>query len=204
VSVSAPLRLVVIDNYDSFTYNLVQYFEELGAVCDVHLNDRTTAAQVEAAMPHGVVLSPGPGGPDDAGVTLSIVARLAGLVPLLGVCLGHQALGQHFGATVRRAKYPVHGRSSPILHDGTGLFQGLPSPFLGARYHSLALDEATLPGHLMPTARTADGELMGIRHSGLSVEGIQFHPESILSDHGKALLDNWLHGLIPNRVNETL
>jgi anthranilate synthase/aminodeoxychorismate synthase-like glutamine amidotransferase len=191
----SPVRLVVIDNYDSFTYNLVQYFEELGALCDVRLNDQTTAAEVEATMPHGVVLSPGPGGPDDAGVTLSVVARLAGLVPMLGVCLGHQALGQHFGARVRQTARPVHGRSSPIVHDGRGMFTGLPSPFSGARYHSLTLDEATLPEHLMPTARTVDGELMGIRHSYLPIEGIQFHPESILSEHGKALLDNWLHSL---------
>ena len=190
-------RLVVIDNYDSFTYNLVQYFEELGATCDVRLNDRTTAAEVEEAMPHGVVLSPGPGGPDAAGVTLSVVARLAGKVPLLGMCLGHQALGQHFGATVRRATRPVHGRSSPIEHGGDGLFAGLPSPFLGARYHSLALDEASLPACLTPTAHAADGELMGIRHLTLPVEGIQFHPESILSEHGKALLDNWLETLLP-------
>jgi anthranilate synthase/aminodeoxychorismate synthase-like glutamine amidotransferase len=188
-------RLVVIDNYDSFTHNLVQYFEELGAACDVRLNDRTTPRDVQDALPHGVVLSPGPGTPDDAGVCLQLLAELDEATPILGVCLGHQAIGQHFGARVRRADRPVHGRAWPVHHGGDGIFAGLPSPFLAARYHSLVLDEATLPVTLEATARTPEGELMGIRHRSRPIHGVQFHPESVLSEHGKALLENWLETL---------
>lgn len=185
----------MIDNYDSFTHNLVQYFGELGAACDVRLNDRTSPEEVRKALPHGVVVSPGPGNPNDAGITLQLLAELDSAIPILGVCLGHQAIGQHFGARVRRAERPVHGRAWPIEHTGTGVFAGLPSPFLAARYHSLVLDEATLPEELLPTARTPEGELMAIRHRSRPIEGVQFHPESVLSEHGRALLENWLETL---------
>jgi anthranilate synthase/aminodeoxychorismate synthase-like glutamine amidotransferase len=188
-------RVLVIDNYDSFTYNLVQYLEERGATCDVRLNDQVTTAEIEGSMPHGVVLSPGPAAPDDAGVTLDVIATLAGKVPLFGVCLGHQAIAQHFGATVRRAEAPAHGKASPIEHTGVGVFRALPSPFLGARYHSLIVDEATLPDCLEATAHTAAGELMGMRHRSFPIESVQFHPESILSEHGKTLLGTWLESL---------
>jgi anthranilate synthase/aminodeoxychorismate synthase-like glutamine amidotransferase len=188
-------RVVVIDNYDSFTYNLVQYLRELGARCDVRLNDRTTAAEVARAEPDGVLLSPGPGTPDDAGVTLAVLANLPRSIPLLGICLGHQAIGQHFGATVRRGEKPMHGVASPIHHDGTGIFAGISSPFSGARYHSLVVDESTLPDCLVPTARTNDGALMAMRHDTRPIEGLQFHPESILCENGKALLAAWLHTL---------
>jgi len=186
---------VVIDNYDSFTWNLVQYMEELGASCDVRPNDTVTPEEVARLAPSGILLSPGPGRPDDAGVTMPIVAALAGVVPLLGVCLGHQAIGQHFGARVARAALPVHGRASLVEHDGAGVYLGLPSPFVAARYHSLALDETTLPPCLAPTARADDGTLMGVRHRDLPVEGIQFHPESILTEQGRPLLANWLESL---------
>jgi anthranilate synthase/aminodeoxychorismate synthase-like glutamine amidotransferase len=188
-------RVVVIDNYDSFTWNLVQYLEELGATCDVRPNDGVSAGEVARLAPSGIVLSPGPGRPEDAGITLSVLATLGGTVPVLGVCLGHQAIGCHFGAQVTRAARPVHGRASPIEHEGTGLYRGLPSPFVGARYHSLAIDEGSLPACLVPTARATDGTLMGIRHREHPIEGIQFHPESILSEEGHTLLANWLNTL---------
>ncbi|HEX3597797.1 MAG TPA: aminodeoxychorismate/anthranilate synthase component II [Polyangiaceae bacterium] len=188
-------HVVVIDNYDSFTYNLVQYLLELGAHCDVRLNDRTSAAEVASAAPNGVLLSPGPGSPSDAGVTLSILAAMEGKIPVLGICLGHQAIGAYYGARVRRGETPMHGVASPIVHDGTGLFRGLPSPFAGARYHSLVVDESTLPDCLVPTARTNNGLLMGMRHRDYPIHGIQFHPESILSDCGKAVLGAWLDTL---------
>jgi anthranilate synthase component 2 len=185
-------RVVVIDNYDSFTFNLVQYLEELGAACDVLKNDQTTARAVEERMPQGVVISPGPGRPDSAGITVPVIRALAGRLPVLGVCLGHQAIGQAFGATVRRASRPVHGRASGIEHRGDGLFAGIPSPFDAGRYHSLVLDAASLPQCLEVTAYVADGDIMGIRHRDGSVEGVQFHPESVLTPHGKKLLANWL------------
>jgi anthranilate synthase/aminodeoxychorismate synthase-like glutamine amidotransferase len=185
-------RVVVIDNYDSFTYNLVQYLEELGAECEVLLNDRTTPKAVAERMPRGVVVSPGPGRPDSAGITVPVIRALAGRVPVLGVCLGNQAIGQAFGARVRRASRPVHGRASGIEHSGNGLFTGIPSPFSAGRYHSLVLEEATLPECLEVTARVAEGDIMGVRHRDFSVEGVQFHPESVLTKHGKQLLANWL------------
>jgi anthranilate synthase/aminodeoxychorismate synthase-like glutamine amidotransferase len=190
-------RVLVIDNYDSFTHNLVQFLEELGATCDVRLNDRSdlTPHDLQRDMPHGVVISPGPGTPNDAGATLEVIRSVAGRVPLLGVCLGHQAIGQHFGALVRRAARPMHGKASAIAHDGAGVFRSLPSPFEAGRYHSLMVDEGTLPDCLAPTARTLDGELMGLRHRELPIEGVQFHPESILSEHGHRLLGNWLETL---------
>ena len=185
-------RVVVIDNYDSFTYNLVQYLEELGAACEVLKNDCTTPQAVDERMPHGVVISPGPGRPDSAGVTVPVIRALAGRRPVLGVCLGHQAIGQAFGATVRRASRPVHGRASEVEHAGTGLFAGIPSPFSAGRYHSLVLEEASLPECFEVTARVADGDIMGIRHRDCSIEGVQFHPESVLTEHGTRLLANWL------------
>jgi anthranilate synthase component 2 len=188
-------RLVVIDNYDSFTYNLVQYLEGLGAKCDVRLNDLTSVDSIEAAMPHGVVLSPGPGGPDEAGICLSALGRLAGKVPILGVCLGLQVIGKHFGARVLRAPLPVHGRAWPIEHGGDSLFAGVPSPFLAARYHSLVLDPDSLPDVLAVTARTREGDVMAIRHQAWPITGVQFHPESVLSEYGNVLLGNWLETL---------
>lgn len=184
--------VVVVDNYDSFTYNLVQYLGQLGAACDVRLNDRCTAREIAAARPDGILLSPGPGNPDDAGVTLSVIAELAGRVPIFGVCLGQQAIGQHFGGQVVRAPRLMHGKTSPIAHRGQGVFRGLPSPFQATRYHSLIVDAATLPECLEVTAHTAEGEIMGLRHRSLDVEGVQFHPESILTEHGHDLLRNWL------------
>ena len=187
--------VVVVDNYDSFTFNLVQYIETLGAHCDVRLNDRTTAEEVAESNPDGIVLSPGPGTPDDAGVTLGVIARLGGRVPILGVCLGHQSIGQAFGGRVVRAGRLMHGKTSPILHDGRTVYRGLPSPFPATRYHSLVVEESSLPDCLEITAKTPEGELMGLRHKTLPVEGVQFHPESILTEHGMKLIGNWLEAL---------
>lgn len=188
-------RVIVIDNYDSFTYNLVQYLESLGATCDVRLNDRTTVEEVLADAPDGVLLSPGPGTPDDAGVTLDLIARGQGKVPIFGVCLGHQSIGQTFGGTVIRAPRLMHGKTSPIEHDGKSIFAGLPSPFEATRYHSLIIDEKGFPDTLQVTARTATGEIMGVRHRSLPIEGVQFHPESILTDGGMRIMQNWLDSL---------
>jgi anthranilate synthase/aminodeoxychorismate synthase-like glutamine amidotransferase len=188
-------RVVVIDNYDSFTYNLVQYLGVLGAECEVVRNDQVTADDVATMAPDGVLLSPGPGGPADAGITPGVIRLLSGRTPILGVCLGHQAIAAQFGAEVTRARAPVHGKASPIVHDGQGPFRGLPSPMLAGRYHSLVVDERTLPPCLLATARSGEGELMGLRHRELPLEGVQFHPESILTEHGLALLDNWLEVL---------
>ncbi|HLV65513.1 MAG TPA: aminodeoxychorismate/anthranilate synthase component II, partial [Polyangiaceae bacterium] len=187
--------VVVIDNYDSFTYNLVQYVASLGARCDVRLNDATTAADVKAAAPQGILLSPGPGTPDDAGVTLDVIRELSGKVPILGVCLGHQSIAQAFGGSVIRAPRLMHGKTSPILHDGRTLFAGVPSPFEATRYHSLIVEESSLPSCLEVSARTPEGEIMAFRHNSLPVEGVQFHPESVLTAHGLALLQNWLRSL---------
>jgi anthranilate synthase/aminodeoxychorismate synthase-like glutamine amidotransferase len=188
-------RVLVIDNYDSFTYNLVQYLEMLGAHCDVFLNDQITTASILAQKPSGVLLSPGPGTPDDAGVTLSAITALAGHVPIFGVCLGHQSIGQTYGAKIVRAPRLMHGKTSPIHHQGQGVFAGLPSPFSATRYHSLVIAPETVPAELEVTARTAEGEIMGVRHRTLPVEGVQFHPESILTDQGIQLVDNWLKSL---------
>jgi anthranilate synthase/aminodeoxychorismate synthase-like glutamine amidotransferase len=188
-------RVLVVDNYDSFTYNIVQYLRTLGAECEVRLNDETTVSAIASAAPDGVLLSPGPGTPDDAGITLSLIRELAGKIPLLGVCLGHQAIGQCFGGKVVRAERLMHGKTSLIEHDADGVFRGLPSPFAATRYHSLILDGACLPACLKVTARTPEREIMGIRHTELAVEGLQFHPESILTQHGLALVENWLHTL---------
>jgi len=188
-------RVVVVDNYDSFTYNLVQYVETLGGQCDVRLNDRVTVEEISALAPHGILLSPGPGDPDDAGVTLDVISKLSGKISIFGVCLGHQAIGQAFGGKVIRAPELMHGKTSGILHDGRSIFAGLPSPFEATRYHSLIVEEATFPAALEVTARTQKGEIMGLRHRELAVEGVQFHPESILTDHGLRLIENWLTSL---------
>ena len=191
----ARLRLVVIDNYDSFTHNLVQYLELLGARCDVLLNDQTQVQDIAHMAPDGVLISPGPGSPDTAGITLEAVSGLAGRTPLLGVCLGHQAIAQCYGARVIRARRPMHGRASPVEHDGRTLFRGLPNPLMAGRYHSLIVEEAALPNCLEVSARSPDGEIMALRHRELALEGVQFHPESILSDHGLQMMQNWLEML---------
>lgn len=184
--------VLLIDNYDSFTYNLAQYLAELGARVVVRRNDAVTVADIEELAPSGIVISPGPGTPDDGGISLAAVAHFAGRIPLLGVCLGHQAVGQCFGARVVRADRLMHGRTSEILHDGAGVFVGLPSPLTATRYHSLVLDPRSLPSELERTAWTEHGEIMGLRHRELAVEGVQFHPESFLTDEGHRLLRNWL------------
>jgi para-aminobenzoate synthetase component 2 len=188
-------RVVVVDNYDSFTYNLVQYVETLGGECDVRLNDRVTVDEIAAANPAGILLSPGPGNPDDAGVTLSVIQQLSGKLPIFGVCLGHQAIGQAFGGNVVRAPELMHGKTSGILHDGRSIFRGLPSPFEATRYHSLIVEEPSFPAALEITARTQKGEIMGLRHREFAVEGVQFHPESILTEYGMRMIENWLTSL---------
>jgi anthranilate synthase/aminodeoxychorismate synthase-like glutamine amidotransferase len=187
--------IVVIDNYDSFTYNLVQYLGELGASVVVHRNDEISVDQLRARRPEGVLISPGPGNPDEAGISLELLARLSSELPILGVCLGHQAIGQAFGSRVVRAGRLMHGRTSPIFHDGSGVFAGLPSPFTATRYHSLIVERASLGPDLVVTAWTEEGEIMGLRHRSLPVEGVQFHPESFLTEHGHELLRNFLRRL---------
>ncbi len=188
---AAP-RLLMIDNYDSFTYNLVQYLGELGADVDVRRNDAVTLDEVAALRPDGVVISPGPCTPREAGVSVPLIQRFAGRLPILGVCLGHQAIGAAFGGAVVRAGRIMHGKTSPILHDGRGLFAGAPQGFAATRYHSLVIDPGTLPAGLERSAWTAEDEIMGVRHRTLFVEGVQFHPESILTTEGKRLLGNFL------------
>ena len=187
------VRLLMLDNYDSFTYNLVQYLGELGASVDVVRNDRESVASLLARRPQGVVVSPGPGAPQAAGVSVELV-REAGAreLPLLGVCLGHQAIGVAFGGVIKPAGSIMHGKVSRIAHDGGGLFRGLPADFEATRYHSLAIDPGSLPDMLQVTARSEDGEIMGVRHQRLPIEGVQFHPESILTEVGKRLLKNFL------------
>ncbi len=190
--------IFLLDNYDSFTWNLAQYMMELGAVVTVRRNDEVTVDAILEGGHHGVVVSPGPGRPDGAGITLDLVRRAAGTIPLLGVCLGHQAIGQAFGARVVRAPRPMHGKTSAIRHDGRGVFEDLPNPFSATRYHSLVLSRASLPADLETTALAEDdGEevIMGVRHIGfplVDLEGVQFHPESILTVEGKALIGNFL------------
>jgi anthranilate synthase/aminodeoxychorismate synthase-like glutamine amidotransferase len=185
--------LLVIDNYDSFTYNLVQYLGELGETVEVRRNDRVTVQQIEAELrPERIVISPGPGTPDTAGITLEVIERFAGKVPLLGVCLGHQAIGQAFGGRVIRAPELMHGKSSEVIHDGKTIFAGLTDHFQAGRYHSLIVEKESLPASLEISARTADDIIMGLRHRELKVEGVQFHPESILTSEGKQLLANFL------------
>ena len=187
------MRIAIVDNYDSFTYNLVQYLGELGAEVDVVRNDAVDAETLLARHPDGVVISPGPGDPDDAGISLDVVEACARTrTPLLGVCLGHQSIGQAFGGRIVRARTLMHGKVSPIAHDGRGVFRSLPTPFDATRYHSLVIAEDSLPPVLEISARTPDGEIMGVRHRKLPIEGVQFHPESILTAQGKALLKNFL------------
>jgi anthranilate synthase component II len=186
--------IAMIDNYDSFTYNLVQYLGELGAEVRVFRNDEITVDKLEALAPTHVVVSPGPGTPDDAGITLPLIASLAGRVPLLGVCLGHQAIGQAFGGKVVRAARVMHGKVSRIRHDASGVFAGVPNDFVATRYHSLVVERETLPGCLAVTAQSEDGEIMGLRHRALAVEGVQFHPEALLTEHGHKMLQNFIEG----------
>ena len=187
--------LLLIDNYDSFTYNLVQYFGELGADVHVHRNDALTLEQIAAWEPEQIVISPGPCTPSEAGISVPLIARFAGTIPILGVCLGHQAIGQAFGGRIVRARHVMHGKLSPVTHDGRGVFSGLPSPLTATRYHSLSIESATMPACLEVTATADDGEIMGVRHREWPVEGIQFHPEAFLTEHGHALLKNFLHRL---------
>jgi len=185
--------VLLIDNHDSFTWNLGQYFQELGADLRVELNDSPQAGPALSDGPDAVVISPGPGRPEETGITLDVVKRCADArVPLLGVCLGHQAIAQAYGAEIVRAPTLMHGKTSPIEHDADGLFAGLPNPFEATRYHSLVIDEASCPEELEITARTADGEIMGVRHRERPVEGFQFHPESIMTREGKSLLKAFL------------
>jgi anthranilate synthase component 2 len=186
--------LLMIDNYDSFTWNLVQYLGELGADVHVHRNDAITVSEVAAWEPSHIVVSPGPCTPNEAGISVDLIRAFAGKIPILGVCLGHQAIGQAFGGRIVRAQRVMHGKLSPVTHDGKGSFTGLPSPLAATRYHSLAIERASLPPDLEVTATADDGEIMGVRHRRLAVEGVQFHPEAILTEHGHALLRNFLEG----------
>lgn len=183
----------MLDNYDSFTYNLVQYFGELGADVHTHRNDQITIEEIEAMQPDRICISPGPCTPAEAGISVDVIKHFAGKVPILGVCLGHQAIGAAYGGDVVRAREIMHGKVSSITHRGTDVFAGLPSPFTVTRYHSLAVARDTLPDCLEVTAETDDGEIMGLRHKTLPVYGVQFHPESVLSEHGHALLKNFLN-----------
>ena len=192
--------MLVVDNYDSFVYNLVQELGELGAEPVVHRNDEITVGDIRHAGPDAVLLSPGPGRPAEAGVTLAVVRELAGTVPILGVCLGHQAVGEAFGGRVVQAPAPMHGKTSEVHHCGTGIFAGLPDPLVATRYHSLVVTPASVPAELEVTATTADGVVMGLRHRTLAVEGVQFHPESILTGAGPALLANFLEGVASRRA----
>jgi anthranilate synthase component 2 len=184
--------LLMIDNYDSFTYNLVQYFGELGEEVRVFRNDAITTDEVLRVSPEHIVISPGPCTPNEAGVSVPLIERFGGKVPILGVCLGHQSIGQAFGGKIVHARQVMHGKTSSIFHNNKGVFRGLPSPFIATRYHSLVIERESLPDCLEITAWTEDGEIMGIRHKTLSVEGVQFHPESVLSEHGHKILENFL------------
>jgi anthranilate synthase component 2 len=184
--------LLMIDNYDSFTYNIVQYFGELGEEVQVHRNDQISLAEIERLAPKRLVISPGPCSPEEAGISVAAIRHFAGQLPILGVCLGHQSIGAAFGGKVVRSSTLMHGKTSPIHHDGKELFQGLPNPFSATRYHSLVVERATLPDCLEMTAWVEEGEIMGLRHRDLPLWGVQFHPESILTEGGMALLRNFL------------
>ncbi len=192
--------ILVIDNYDSFTYNLVQYLGELGASVVVKRNDVVSIDEIRALGPSGILISPGPGRPEEAGISLDVIARLGSTTPIFGVCLGHQSIAQHFGASIVRAERLMHGRTSEIHHRGAGVFAGLPSPLTATRYHSLIVQRDTIPRELEITAWTDRDEVMGIRHETLPIEGVQFHPESFLTDHGHALIRNWLSSLATGRA----
>ena len=185
-------RILLIDNYDSFTYNLVQAFLVLGAEVEVRRNDETDLESAERLDPSHLVISPGPGRPENAGLSLTMIGAFAGRVPVLGVCLGHQAIVQHYGGEIVAAKSLMHGKTSLVTHDGAGIFEGLPNPFEAGRYHSLAANQASVPEALVVTARTEEGEIMGVRHRDLNVVGVQFHPESVLTPDGPMLLGNFL------------
>jgi anthranilate synthase/aminodeoxychorismate synthase-like glutamine amidotransferase len=185
--------LLVIDNYDSFTYNLVQYLGELGAETKVVRNDEISVDEIEKEIrPERILISPGPGTPDDAGITLAAIERFAGKLPIFGVCLGHQAIGQHFGGSVVRAPEPVHGKPVQVSHDSRTIFSGIPQNFNAGRYHSLVVSRESIPGCIEVSATSPDGLVMAMRHKTMQIEGVQFHPESILTDHGKHLLNNFL------------
>ena len=184
--------LLMIDNYDSFTYNLVQYLGELGEEVKVLRNDEITLEGIEQLAPARIVISPGPCTPDEAGISMPLVRHFAGKVPILGVCLGHQSIGQALGGRIVHARQLMHGKTSAIHHDGRGVFRGLPDAFTATRYHSLAIERASLPGCLVVSAWSEDGEIMGVRHKEFAVEGVQFHPESVLTEHGHQLLKNFL------------
>jgi len=186
--------LLMIDNYDSFTYNLVQYFGELGQQVRVFRNDEIALDEIDTLKPAQIVVSPGPCTPNEAGVSVPLIKRFSGKIPILGVCLGHQSIGQAFGGRIVHAKQLMHGKTSAIEHTAAGLFRGLPSPFMATRYHSLVIERESLPDCLEITAWTDDGEIMGVRHRQFAVDGVQFHPESILTEHGHRLLQNFLQG----------
>jgi para-aminobenzoate synthetase component 2 len=189
---SEATMILMIDNYDSFTYNLVQYLGEMGQELQVYRNDAITLEEIEALAPERIIISPGPCTPNEAGISVPLIQRFAGRMPILGVCLGHQSVGQAFGGEVVRAGRLMHGKTSPIHHDGRTVFAGLPSPFEATRYHSLLVRRETLPDCFEVSAETAEGEIMGLRHKDLPVEGVQFHPESVLTTHGKELLRNFV------------
>ncbi|HEY0828490.1 MAG TPA: aminodeoxychorismate/anthranilate synthase component II [Bacilli bacterium] len=185
--------ILVIDNYDSFTYNLVQYVGEIGEEVIVRRNDEIDLQTIEQLQPNHILISPGPCTPNEAGISLELIQHFQGKIPILGVCLGHQAIGQAFGGEVIRAEKLMHGKTSQILHDGKTIFEGIPSPYTATRYHSLIVRRETLPNCLEISAETADGEIMGLRHKHFNIEGVQFHPESIITDHGKQLLRNFIN-----------
>jgi anthranilate synthase component 2 len=185
-------RVLLIDNYDSFTYNLVQELGELGADPVVHRNDAIDIAGIRHARPDALVISPGPGRPEDSGISMAVIESLGGEIPILGVCLGHQCIGQAFGGVVVRAPAVMHGKTSEVNHDGNGVFAGLPNPFVATRYHSLVIDPASVPHCLEVTATTSEGVIMGLRHRSMPIEGVQFHPESVLTTAGPKLLGNFL------------
>jgi len=187
--------ICVIDNYDSFVYNLVQYVGDLGDECIVYRNDEVTAEQVAALAPDLILISPGPGDPADAGISIDVIRRLGHTFPIFGVCLGHQAIGAAFGARIRHAAEPMHGKCSEITHDGRGVFAGLRNPLTVARYHSLVIEPDTLPAELMATAWSSDGEIMGVRHRTLPIEGVQFHPESLFTEQGVDIVGNAVRGI---------
>ncbi len=186
--------LLMIDNYDSFTYNLVQYFGELGEDVAVYRNDEITLEKIETLNPRHIVISPGPCTPNEAGISVPLIKHFAGKLPILGVCLGHQAIGQAFGGRIVHAKQVMHGKNSAIRHNGGSVFRNLPNPLQATRYHSLVIERASLPACLEQTAWTDDGEIMGVRHKELAIEGVQFHPEAVLTEHGHELLANFLQG----------
>ncbi|MEK8132991.1 aminodeoxychorismate/anthranilate synthase component II [Paenibacillus filicis] len=192
--------ILVIDNYDSFTYNLVQYLGELGQEIVVHRNDEIDIAGIEALAPDHILISPGPCTPNEAGISLALIDHFKGKIPILGVCLGHQSIGQIFGGDVIRAERLMHGKTSEIFHDGRSVFEGIPSPFTATRYHSLIVKRETLPDCLEITAETAEGEIMGLRHKEYPIEGVQFHPESVITDYGHQLLRNFLQGTVGSRA----